>query len=88
MKNILEKATVVDVRSPQEFVQGHYPGAVNIPLDQIQGQLPKIKEMESPIVAYCRSGNRSAMAVSILKQSGINEVYNGGGIDDLLQQSK
>jgi phage shock protein E len=39
--------------------------------------------MRTPIVAYCRSGARSGMAVSLLKQSGINEVYNGGGLFDL-----
>ena len=88
MKNILEKATVIDVRTPQEYAQDHYPGAVNIPLDEIQQHLQELKTTEGPIVAYCRSGNRSGMAVSILKQNGINEVYNGGGLADLLQQSK
>ena len=88
MKNILEKATVIDVRTPQEYAQDHYPGAVNIPLDEIQQHLQELKKTEGPIVAYCRSGNRSGMAVSILKQNGINEVYNGGGLEDLLQQSK
>jgi phage shock protein E len=39
--------------------------------------------MKTPIVAYCRSGARSGMAVSLLKQSGINEVINGGVLIDL-----
>jgi phage shock protein E len=84
----LDKATVVDVRTPQEYEENHFPGAINIPLDQIQQRLPEFKKMESPIVAYCRSGNRSGMAVSLLKQNGINEVYNGGGLDELLKQAK
>jgi phage shock protein E len=41
--------------------------------------------MPKPIVVYCRSGNRSGMAVNILGQNGVNEVYNGGGIHDMLQ---
>lgn len=42
--------------------------------------------MQKPIVAYCQSGNRSGMAVAILKQYGISDAINGGGIDDLKQQ--
>lgn len=88
MSAIPANASMVDVRTPEEFNQKHYPGAVNIPLDQVQSRLAEFKEMKTPIVAYCRSGNRSGMAVSILKKNGISEVYNGGGLEDLLQQSK
>jgi phage shock protein E len=85
MKNILEKATILDVRTPEEFSGGHYPNAINIPLNELPQRLNEIKEMKQPIVAYCRSGNRSEMAVSILKQNSVTEVYNGGGLSDLLQ---
>ena len=87
MKNILEHATIVDVRSKGEFLQGHFPGASNIPLDQVINQIEDFREMDTPIVVYCRSGNRSGMAVSILKQHGINEVYNGGALEDLFKQT-
>lgn len=86
MKNILENATVIDVRTPEEFSGSHYPNAVNIPLNELPQRLDEIKEMKQPIVAYCRSGNRSGMAVSILKQNGLTDVHNGGGLSDLLQQ--
>jgi phage shock protein E len=86
MKNILESATILDVRTPEEFSGGHYPNAINIPLDELPQRINEIKEMKQPIVAYCRSGNRSEMAVSILKQNKLTEVYNGGGLSDLLQQ--
>lgn len=86
MKNILDKAAIVDVRTPDEFAQGHYPGAVNIPLGEVAQRIDEFKGMEQPIVTYCRSGNRSGMAATILKQNGINEVYDGGGLQDLLQQ--
>jgi len=83
MKEVLKKASVVDVRTPGEYLEGHYPGAINIPLNELQQRLGEFKELKTPIVAYCRSGARSGMAVSLLKQNGFNEVYNGGGLFDL-----
>jgi phage shock protein E len=83
MNQILGKASIVDVRTPGEYDEGHYPGAINIPLNELPSRLDEFKEMKTPIVAYCRSGARSGMAVSLLKQSGINEVINGGGLIDL-----
>ena len=77
--------TLLDVRTPEEFSQNHVPGAINIPLDQITDRLDEFESMKTPIIAYCRSGSRSQMATSILKQHGY-EVYNGGGLTDVLQQ--
>lgn len=88
MKNILDNATIVDVRTPEEYAGDHYPNAINIPLNEVPERIEEFKQLKQPIVAYCRSGNRSGMAVSILKQSGLTEVYNGGGLTDLLQQNK
>jgi len=85
MKEILNNASVIDVRTPGEFEDGHYPGAVNIPLNELPQRLQELEEMKKPIVACCRSGARSSMAVSILKQNGLNEVYNAGGLQDILQ---
>lgn len=83
MKEILNKASIVDVRTPGEYLDGHYPGAVNIPLNELPQRLDEFKEMKKPIVAYCRSGARSGVAISVLKQNGFSEVYNGGGLFDL-----
>jgi phage shock protein E len=47
--------------------------------------LDEINVIRQPIVAYCRSGNRSEMAVSILKQIGLKDVCTGGGLSDLLR---
>ncbi|MBN8717994.1 phage shock protein E [Hydrobacter penzbergensis] len=88
MKNILNNAVFVDVRTPEEFAQGHYPGAMNIPLGEVSQRIHEFKQIQQPIVTYCRSGNRSGMAASILQQNGITDVYNGGGLEDLLQQKK
>jgi phage shock protein E len=76
--------TVVDVRETGEFAGGHYEGAINIPLGIIPLRLDEFKAMNGPIVVYCRSGNRSGMAMNLLKQAGLSEVYNGGGILDML----
>ena len=83
MKKTLKNETIVDVRTPEEFAVEHFPNAVNIPLDNIVQRIKEFKEMQKPIVAYCRTGNRSGIAVSILKQNGINDAINGGGLDDL-----
>ncbi len=74
--------TIIDVRTPEEFAPDHIEGAINIPLDQVANRIDEFRSMEQPMVAYCRSGNRSGVAVSILKQNGI-EATNGGGIDDM-----
>ncbi len=76
--------TVVDVRETGEFACGHYDGAINIPLGIIPLRLDEFKAMNGPIVVYCRSGNRSGMAMNLLKQAGLTDVYNGGGLHDML----
>ena len=88
MKETLESSTIVDVRTAEEFAGEHFPDAINIPFDQVAVRINEFKEMKKPIVAYCRSGNRSGIAVSILKQNGINDVINGGGLDDLKLKMK
>jgi rhodanese-related sulfurtransferase len=78
MKDIIAKgAFLVDVRTPAEFAEGNVKGSVNIPLDQVQNQLAKFKGKEN-IVVFCRSGNRSSQAKSILEQNGFTNVTNGG----------
>lgn len=74
---------IVDVRNSWEFESEHIPGAKNIPLEEIPAKAAEFKTLGTPIVLYCRSGNRSGMGVSILKQNGVTEVYNGGGLGDV-----
>jgi|KBSSwiStaDraftv2_1062776.scaffolds.fasta_scaffold753913_2 rhodanese-related sulfurtransferase len=74
----------VDVRSETEFKMGHVKNAVNIPLDQFQQRYGEIKGLgETPVVFYCRSGNRSGQAVGYLRKMGIDNIYNGGALEDL-----
>jgi phage shock protein E len=76
-------ARIVDVRTPDEFADGAYPGAANIPLALLQARLGELEPKEKPIVLYCASGARSAQAARMLKQSGFSEVVDAGGIDDM-----
>lgn len=76
-KLIQEGAMLVDVRSPGEFSTGSAKGAVNIPLDNVGNSLNKFKN-KSHIVVFCRSGNRSGQAKSILERNGFTNVTNGG----------
>ena len=69
---------IVDVRTPQEYNEGHIYGAVNYPLQQIDRwskDLPKDK----PVYLYCRSGNRSQEAAEYLKKKGFKNIYNETG---------
>lgn len=76
-EEIKEGALLVDVRTAAEFSTGSVRGAVNIPLDQLSGKLTALKEKKS-IVVFCRSGNRSSQAKSILERHGFTNVLNGG----------
>lgn len=71
-------AQIIDVRTPAEFNGGHINGSVNIPLDNLQKQLSKIKKNQ-PVITCCASGMRSGAARQILQANGYAEVYNGGG---------
>ncbi|MFT3979217.1 MAG: rhodanese-like domain-containing protein [Ferruginibacter sp.] len=70
-------AFLVDVRTPAEFSGGSVQAAVNIPLDKIPGQLLQFSKKDS-IIVFCRSGNRSRIAKTILEQNGFQNVLNGG----------
>ncbi|MCL6523212.1 MAG: rhodanese-like domain-containing protein [Thermoflavifilum sp.] len=74
---IQQGAIILDVRTPQEFKSGHIPGAINIPVQQLQQQLHRLKKNQV-IITCCASGARSALAKNILKQAGFAEVHNGG----------
>ena len=72
-----EGVTLLDTRTEQEYIQGHIPGFINIPLDDLRdrfGELP----VEKPVYAVCQTGLRSYIACRILKQKGY-ETYNFTG---------
>ncbi len=69
-------ALIVDVRTPQEFAEGHIEGAVNVPVDVLESRLGELGTSEQ-VVVYCRSGARSARAAKIVAESG-KKVYDLG----------
>lgn len=72
---------LIDVRTAEEFAEGHIAGAINIPVETIGTRLDEIPEGEK-IVLYCRSGNRSNQASIILDNAGYPQIYDLGGIID------
>lgn len=69
--------TIIDVRTPDEFMGGHVAGSFNIPLQEISNRLSEIMAMPQPILLCCASGNRSGQAAAFLEKQGVN-CENGG----------
>jgi phage shock protein E len=77
-KIIREKqGTIVDVRTPGEFIGGNAEGSINIPLQELQQRLDEMKNLKQPLVLCCASGNRSEQATKFLERQGI-ECCNAG----------
>ncbi len=71
---------IVDVREPQEYAETRVEGSTLIPLGQLSTRLGELRQ-DQPVVAICRSGNRSGVAVGMLQRAGFREVSNlKGGI--------
>ena len=73
-------AVLLDVRTAEEYRNGHIDGSVNIPLDRISSVENTVNNKSTPLYVYCLSGGRSGQAVSYLKQIGYTNVKNIGGI--------
>ena len=67
---------IIDVRTPEEFADGHIRGAVNIPVQQ-PGFAARVAQLDpkGTYAVYCRSGNRSQPAVAQMKDAGITDIY-------------
>lgn len=84
-KTLLETdntTVLIDVRTAEEFASGRIPGAKLLPYDEIDAQraAQAIPTKETPVVLYCRSGRRSAIAADALRKLGYTLVYDMGGI--------
>ena len=77
---VREGATLVDVRTRSEFAAGHIEGAVNIPVQELDGRAGELGAREKPLVLYCRSGARSSRAASRLKEQGFTQVHDLGAM--------
>lgn len=76
---IKDGAVILDVRSKSEYAGAHIKGSINISVDTLNNNLGKLKDKQKPIITCCASGMRSESAKNILKASGYEKVYNGGG---------
>lgn len=81
---LTEGRTVIDVRTPEEFAEGHVDGAARIGLAD-PDFAAQIAELDPAVtyVVYCRTGNRSAQAATEMRAVGL-DVYDGGGLDDMV----
>jgi phage shock protein E len=77
---VAKGARLVDVRTTDEFADGHLDGAVNIPVQDLEARLAEVGPKDKPVVVYCRSGGRSARAKRLLEGAGYTSVIDLGGI--------
>ena len=74
---------IVDVRTVEEYEEGHIPGAICIPVETIGKEKPeKLWDLDRIILIYCRSGNHSKQAAQKLLEIGYTNIYEFGGIID------
>jgi rhodanese-related sulfurtransferase len=73
-----DKPFLLDVRTAQEFANGHIPGAINIPVDDLRSRLNELPQNRR-IAAYCQVGQRGYLATRILVQKGFSVANIGGG---------
>lgn len=80
--NQTDNAVLLDVRTPEEYAEGHIEGSRNIPLDEIACVQDIIRDKQTSLYVYCLSGGRSGRAVAALRQMNYTNVKNIGGIMD------
>lgn len=77
------KEVIIDVRTPQEFAQGHIEGAINIDHSVIAQEIAKAQvAKDDDVILYCRSGRRSGIAMNQLQKMGYGKAQNFGGLDE------
>ncbi len=73
LKQFSEQLTIIDVRSPEEYIENHIPAAINIPLGELQAH-SKDLSIDSIIITVCgKGGGRTAEAALLLKKSGFSK---------------
>jgi len=86
MKEIMKydgNPRLIDVRTKEEYDSGHLDGAINIPYETVVETIQDMRSVapDTPIIVYCRSGNRSGQAFTSLKNAGYTNVYDLGAMD-------
>jgi phage shock protein E len=82
-EKLLAGATVIDVRTVDEYKDDHFPGAKNIPVDVLPSRMGEVGPKDRPVIVYCASGGRSAIARAMLKANGFVDVTDAGGFANM-----
>lgn len=80
-------AQLIDVRTPSEFKQGSAPGAKNVPVCFLKAEMRRF-DLKKPVIVYCRTGGRSAVAERLLQGFGFQQVHNAGVMYNYLNDCK
>ena len=75
-----KNGVLVDVRTKEEYAEGHIPDSINLPLSHLDQILKEVPDKNTPLFVYCQSGSRSARAAKSMKKAGYSGVTNIGGI--------
>lgn len=82
LENIIANgALIIDVRTKEEYKEGHIDGSLNLPLNDIKKATSWLVK-DIPTILICASGTRSEQAKKILESNGFAKVYNGGSWDN------
>lgn len=82
-QQLADGTVIYDVRTAEEFAAGHAEEAINLPVEAItDGTYPDV-DKDTPIAVYCRSGNRSGQATTILTQAGFTNITDIGAFENL-----
>ena len=80
-KDKKETALVIDVRSPEEYAEGHVKFAVNMPLDTLKDRLGELEPWkDKTLILYCNSGKKSGEAAKLLSDNGFKDLRNADGV--------
>jgi rhodanese-related sulfurtransferase len=81
-------AVVIDIRTAHEFDQGRVIDSINIPIDRININLQRIRQMRRPVIICSNSDFENEKVINFLKANGVKEIYNGGSWTRVLRMIK
>lgn len=81
-------AKLVDVRGASEYAENHPEAAINIPLEELRNRLVELGPRDAPVIVYCHTGLRAAIAADWLRKAGYRKVYNLGAMDRWYTETK
>ena len=87
--NTENQRVIIDVRSTEEFAEGHLNGALSMPHTQIDNLIElRVPDKDTPIALYCKSGGRAGLAQGLLAAKKYNIVENLGGIEAAAKKTR